>query len=172
LTVSSAGRAVWVPWYRHGTRRFELTLGRYPNIGLADARVMATLERADILKGANPAPEKRKAKAVAAKDWTVRALIQDYREKKLNTLARSTQVCYGRHLKQIDRKLGPLGAVSCVATSLGRTMSCRHGRGAVPNATAATRTSTRTPFANRSTIGSSSTSRRCVDSRLTTCAAR
>jgi integrase len=109
FTVSTAGRAVWVLRYRHGTRRFELTLGRYPDIGLADARAMATLKRADILKGANPATEKRKAKAVAAKDWTVRALIQDYREKKLITLARSTQVCYGRHLKKIDRKLGPLG---------------------------------------------------------------
>jgi integrase len=109
FTVSAAGRAVWVLRYRHGTRRFELTLGPYPDIGLADARGMSTLKRADILKGANPAAEKRKAKATAAKDWTVRALIQDYREKKLITLARSTQVCYGRHLLKIDRKLGPLG---------------------------------------------------------------
>lgn len=109
FTVSASGCAVWALRYRHGGRRHELTLGRYPDIGLSDARAMATIKRADIMKGANPVAEKRKAKAAAAKDWTVRALIKDYKEKKLVTLAKSTQVCYTRHLKRVERKLGSLG---------------------------------------------------------------
>lgn len=48
FTISRSGHAVWVLRYRHGQRRYELTLGRYPDIGLADARATATLKRADI----------------------------------------------------------------------------------------------------------------------------
>ena len=109
FTLSAAGKAVWILRYRIGGRRFELTLGTYPDIGLADARAMATVRRADVVRGVNPVAEKHKAKTVAAKDWTVRRLIQDYREKKLICLAASTQRSYGRHLKTIDRRLGTLG---------------------------------------------------------------
>lgn len=109
FTVSSAGCAAWVLRYRHGKRRYELTLGRYPDVTLAQARTLAAIKRVDILKGANPVAEKRKAKAAVAKDWTVRELIKDYKAKVLVTLAKSTRVCYGRHLKRIENKLGSLG---------------------------------------------------------------
>lgn len=108
FTVSAAGKAAWILRYRFGGRRFELTLGRYPDLGLAEARATAALRRADILRGVNPVAEKHKAKAVAAKDWTLRQLIQDYRAKKLANLAKSTQRSYGRHLKLVDRRLGTL----------------------------------------------------------------
>lgn len=109
FTVSAAGCAAWVLRYRYGNRRHELTLGRYPDISLSEARTMAAIKRVDVLKGANPVVEKRKAKAVAAKDWTVRELIKDYKAKVLITLAKSTRVCYTRHLKRIENRLGPLG---------------------------------------------------------------
>lgn len=108
FTLSAAGKAVWVLRYRIGKRRFELTLGAYPDLGLADARAMATVKRADIVRGGNPVAEKRKAKAVVAKDWTMRQLIQDYKVKKLVALSTSTQRSYGRHLKVLDRGLGSL----------------------------------------------------------------
>lgn len=109
FTVSANGCATWILRYRHGGRRYELTLGRYPDIGLAEARSTAAIKRADVLKGTNPAAEKVKAKATAVKDMTVRTLIQDYKQKKLVTLAKSTQVCYTRHLKRIEHRLGLLG---------------------------------------------------------------
>jgi integrase len=109
FTVSAAGCAAWVLRYRYGNRRHELTLGRYPDISLSEARTMAAIKRVDILKGANPGAEKRKAKAVAAKDWTVRELIKDYKTKVLITLAKSTRVCYTRHLKRVENRLGSLG---------------------------------------------------------------
>lgn len=108
FTLSAAGKAVWVLRYRFGTRRFELTLGPYPDLGLAEARAMATVKRADILRGVNPVAEKHKAKVVLARDWTLRNLIQDYRLKKLAALGSSTQRSYGRHLKLLDRRLGTL----------------------------------------------------------------
>lgn len=108
FTLSAAGKAVWVLRYRFGRRRFELTLGPYPELGLAEARGLAIVKRADILRGVNPVAEKHKAKVVLAKDWTLRQLIQDYRQKKLATLSSSTQRSYGRHLKRLDRFLGTL----------------------------------------------------------------
>ena len=108
FTLSTAGVAGWILRYRHGGRRRELTIGRYPDISLADARGIATIKRAEIMQGRNPAADKQKAKATAAKDWTVRELVKDYRAKKLVSLAHSTQVSYGRHLKRVEKKLGAL----------------------------------------------------------------
>ena len=108
FTLSAAGVAGWILRYRHGGRRRELTIGRYPDIGLADARGLAMIKRAEIMQGRNPAADKQKAKATAAKDWSVRELVKDYRAKKLVRLAESTQTSYGRHLKRVEKKLGAL----------------------------------------------------------------
>ncbi|MFZ1245711.1 MAG: integrase family protein, partial [Azonexus sp.] len=108
FTLSAAGAAGWILRYSHGGRRRELSIGRYPDISLADARGIATIKRAEIMQGRNPAADKQKAKATAAKDWTVRELVKDYRAKKLVSLAESTQVSYGRHLKRIENRLGAL----------------------------------------------------------------
>lgn len=106
FTLSSSGLAGWILRYRHGGRRKEVSIGRYPDIGLADARQLAIIKRAEVQLGRDPAAEKRKAKFMAARDWTVRELAKDYRDKRLVNLARSTQVCYGRHLQRIERRLG------------------------------------------------------------------
>ncbi|MDP3873915.1 MAG: Arm DNA-binding domain-containing protein [Methyloversatilis sp.] len=108
FTLSAAGATCWVLRYRYGGRRRELSIGRYPDISLADARGIATIKREEVMQGRNPAADKQKAKATAAKDWTVRELVKDYRAKKLVNLAESTQVSYGRHLKRIENKLGAL----------------------------------------------------------------
>jgi hypothetical protein len=86
-----------------------MTSGPYPAISLSEARTMALVKRAEIAQGKNPIAERLKAKAALAKDWTVRQLIKDYREKVLVTLAKSTCVCYSRHLKRIENRLGSLG---------------------------------------------------------------
>jgi len=43
FTLSAAGAAGWILRYRHGGRRRELSIGRYPDISLADARGTATI---------------------------------------------------------------------------------------------------------------------------------
>ena len=50
--------AAWILRYSFGGRRRELTIGRYPDIGLAEARGIATLKRAEVQQGRNPAAEK------------------------------------------------------------------------------------------------------------------
>ena len=48
FTLSAAGLAGWILRYRHGGRRRELSIGRYPDISLADGRdqqTFASLER-------------------------------------------------------------------------------------------------------------------------------
>ncbi len=51
FTLSTAGVAGLILRYRHGGRRRELTIGRYPDISLADARGIATIKRAEIMQG-------------------------------------------------------------------------------------------------------------------------
>ena len=109
FTLSAAGNAAWVLRYRYGNQRPEMTLGPYPAIGLSEARAMTLIKRAEIAQGKNPMAERRKAKVALAKDWTVRQLSKDYREKILVTLAKSTKVCYSRHLKRIENRFGSLG---------------------------------------------------------------
>ncbi len=60
FTLSAGGSAGWILRYSFGGRRRELTIGRYPDIGLAEARGIATLKRAEVQQGRNPAAEKHK----------------------------------------------------------------------------------------------------------------
>ncbi len=118
FVISPGGYAAWALRYRVGTRRPEMTLGPYPAIGLSEARKMALQKRAEIAQGKDPLGERRKAKAAAVKDWSVRRLAQDYREKILVSLARSTRVCYSRHLKRIENRLGTLGVRDVEASDI------------------------------------------------------
>ena len=104
FTMSAAGTASWVLRYRSEGRQVELTLGRYPDVTLAAARKLAAEKRVEVQQGRDPAAEKRRAKS--RRDWTVREVVADYREMVLPTLAKSTQVSYGRNLKRIETGLG------------------------------------------------------------------
>jgi hypothetical protein len=59
FALSAGGLAVWIFRYSFGGRHGELTIGRYPDIGLAEARGIATLKRAEVQQGRNPAAEKQ-----------------------------------------------------------------------------------------------------------------
>src|SRR5436309_1897185 len=89
FTLSQSGTASWILRYRHGGRLRELTIGNYPDIGLSEARKRAREQRAEIDRGNDPASDKRKAKALVLRDWTVCRLIEDYREKVLTGLGMS-----------------------------------------------------------------------------------
>jgi Arm DNA-binding domain len=110
FTLSVAGATAWVLRYRHGGRRQEVTLGRYPDMSLAAARLTASKKRLALLDGVNPADEVRKTKA--HRDWTVRELIKDYQVLVLSNLAESTQRSYGRNLKRIENGMGAMSVQS------------------------------------------------------------
>jgi len=84
FTLSGPGTATWILRYSlPGGRRRELTIGNYPDIPLARARVLAREERAAIDRGEDPANRKKVVKMESQMSWTVRALIADFKEKKL-----------------------------------------------------------------------------------------
>jgi integrase len=108
FTLSKAGTATWVLRYRIAGRARELTIGNFPDVGLADARKISREKRAEVDRAGDPAADKRQVKALAMKDWTVRQLVEDYRAKILFGLGESTQKGYGRSLKRIEDRLGSL----------------------------------------------------------------
>jgi len=114
FTLSSAGTAAWILRFRFRGRRQEVTIGRYPDVTLAAARLIAAKQRLAIVEGVNPADEARKNKSV--RDWTVRELIRDYRDLILVNFAPSTQQSYGRNLKRIENWMGAM-SVQSVAPS-------------------------------------------------------
>lgn len=81
FTLSKGGTAAWVLRYRIGGRRKELTIGNYPDLGLAAAREKARAHRVAIDEGRDPAAEKQERKTRAMAAWTMRELVADYREK-------------------------------------------------------------------------------------------
>lgn len=84
FTLSASGTASWVLRYRAGGgRRRELTIGNYPDIGLAAAREKARAFRVAIDEGRDPSIEKSQEKARAMAAWTVSDLEADFRIKVL-----------------------------------------------------------------------------------------
>ncbi|MBK6356044.1 MAG: DUF4102 domain-containing protein [Betaproteobacteria bacterium] len=108
FTLSAAGAAGWILRYSHGGRRRELSIGRYPDISLADARGIATIKRAEIMQGGNPAADKQKAKSIAAKDWTARTGPRTTGPRSSGGWLRARRWKPWRHLKRIENRLGAL----------------------------------------------------------------
>ena len=90
FTLSKAGRAAWVLRYRVGGKAREKTLGQYPDISLAEARKLASENRARVQQGVDVAAEKQKARREASTAWTVRQLAEDYLQKSVGRLEEST----------------------------------------------------------------------------------
>jgi integrase len=80
IRITPSGHKSWTLFYRHHGRLRRLALGRYPDVGLADARKAATQERGRILDGADPA-EERKADRATYGD-TVGALFDLYKSQR------------------------------------------------------------------------------------------
>lgn len=78
IRVTPSGHKSWVLLYRHHGRLRRLTLGRYPDRGLAEARKEALNARGRILNGADPAAEKHDERATYGD--TVGALYELYKK--------------------------------------------------------------------------------------------
>lgn len=111
FTLSAAGLAAWVLRYRYGSRRAEVTIGRYPDMGLTQARKEAAALRVQINSGDNPALIRRREKTAAVAALTVRQLVDDYRNKVLPARAAKTRATHEYHLDSfILPKLGAMHA--------------------------------------------------------------
>ncbi len=101
FTLSAKGLASWVLRYRFGGRPRELTIGRYQDISLANARKAATDARAKIQGGFDVAREKRRTKVETAAAMSFRKLAADYMEKKFPHLAANTIYQRRSHIERI-----------------------------------------------------------------------
>jgi integrase len=111
FTLSVKGTAAWILRYRFGGGVRELTLGRYPDIPLMEARKLATEHRVKIYQGADVAREKQRAKVRAATLETFGKLAKDYMDKVFPALSATTAQQRRRHIERlILPKLGPLPA--------------------------------------------------------------
>lgn len=101
FTLSAKGTAAWVLRYRFGGKPRELTLGRYPDNSLADARKRASEARAKIQQGADVAREKQRTRHDTAAAMTFRQLATDYMEKRFPGLAANTVKQRRQHIEKI-----------------------------------------------------------------------
>jgi integrase len=108
FTLSGTGAASWVLRFRFGGKPRELTIGRYPEISLSEAKRLARQARAQIQQGIDPARQKRLDKLSRAGDMTVSELSSDYQSKILPALAAQTQRNRRTYLADIESALGPL----------------------------------------------------------------
>ena len=119
FTLSAKGTAAWVLRYRFGGRPRELTLGRYPDIGLAKARELATAARAQVQQGKDVARDKQTDNAQRAAARTFRELAASYMAVAFPGMAGSTIQHRRRHIeKDLLPRLGPIAARDVTAADI------------------------------------------------------
>jgi len=108
LVVQPSGKKSWALRYRYAGKPKKLTLGRWPLIGVADARKAATEALDTLDHGDDPGAKKKAAKATAlaaqlAERDTVAKLVDLYAARHLSTLKS------GDHARQfLDRFVVPI----------------------------------------------------------------
>ena len=105
LIVQPSGKKGWQVRYRHGGKHRRMSLGKFPMIGLADARERAREVLIAAQAGRDPAGEVAAAKAAEAAEGdrerdTVRALIEQYDRRHLSKLRSGRQV-----RRELDRHI-------------------------------------------------------------------
>ena len=89
--ITPKGAKSWRYDYRHAGRRLTLTIGRFPDVGLALARKRLSEARAAVAAGTSPAAEKKKKKLeerLAAKN-TLQARAEEWYEAKAPRMSKS-----------------------------------------------------------------------------------
>jgi integrase len=96
LVVQPSGAKAWALRYRFGGKPAKLTLGRWPIMGVADARAAASEAIAAVERGKNPAAEKQATKAAkteaALSDRDkIKTLVGQFHKRHLSTLKSGAQ---------------------------------------------------------------------------------
>jgi len=119
LTVSAAGTATWILRYRIDGKQREVTIGRYPEYSIVDAKNKAIDARRKIMDGIDVAREKQQGKTTRAANKTFEALALDYEAKILPGMAASTIKARQYHIHSwLIPKLGNIAAKDVVAADI------------------------------------------------------
>lgn len=114
LLVTPAGGKLWRLKFRVDGKERKLSLGRYPEVSLADARKEREAARSQMAKGADPAREKQRKKVQAklSAENTFAAIAAEYCAKKKadgkNGWVASTAVRCEYLLSQLEKSIGHL----------------------------------------------------------------
>lgn len=135
FTLSARGTAAWILRYRFSGKGREITLGRYPELSLSDARRLATEARAKVQQGADVAREKQRARVQTAAAQTFRQLAADYMRKAFPNLAESTASQRRRHINKLI--LPRLGAIPAREVTAGDVVAVIEAVGENSKSTAA-----------------------------------
>lgn len=109
FTLSKGGTAAWVVRFRHGGKPRELTLGRYPDKSLAQAREDARKARDSIQNGVDVARKKQIDRIERSGLHSFRQLADDYKKKTFPSLAPNTVKQRKQHIdKRILPKIGQI----------------------------------------------------------------
>lgn len=101
FTLSAKGTATWVLRYSLAGKSRELTIGRYPEYSISQAKAAALEARAKVQAGTDVAREKRQATIQRAGSQSFAELARDYMAKKLPGLADHTRAYRGRYIDKI-----------------------------------------------------------------------
>lgn len=111
ITVSNTGTATWVLRYRVGARPRELTLGRYPDVGIRRARELAHEARNRLNDGVDPSAANRAGRAAAALGKpTVEAVVRDWYGKEIAATYAHPEKVLQSLTKHVLPRLGPMFA--------------------------------------------------------------
>jgi integrase len=110
LLVTAKGGKLWRYNFSFKNKKYTLSLGKFPSLSLADARVMHIDARNQIAKGINPLEEKRKQKALKnqldqEKNHTFQKVLEIWLKKKKKEVVESTFI---RMEKGIKRDFHPI----------------------------------------------------------------
>jgi integrase len=121
FTLSKNGTAAWVLRYRHASRQREITLGRYPDLGLAAVRIAASKLRLRVTEGEDVSSLRQAERArgaieahtfdALAREWLGAAVGEKYAARVRRTLERYAFPTIGKlapndvHPQHIDRVL-------------------------------------------------------------------
>lgn len=127
FTLSQKGTAAWIFRYRFGGKQKEITIGRYPDLSLSNARKTVVGLRKQVIDGFDVALEKQldkqKQKSIVTLDDFVDEYLQNQTQLKHPEIPRQR---YDKHVKSVIGNL-PIDRVS--ATQLYDLLqSIRHGK--------------------------------------------
>ena len=103
LRISPAGKKSWIYLYRFDGRARRLTLGAYPDMGLADAHEAHAKAKRELSKGTDPGEKDQLKKAAHRNAFTVANLVNEYIERH----AKKKKITWREDLRCLNKDVLP-----------------------------------------------------------------
>ena len=110
LRVNTSGHKSWITRYRHNGKLVKLTLSKYTEMSLADARDAHNKIRSQLNQGLNPQAEAQAKRVNRLQDPTVEELVDDYLERYAKPRKRTWQIDAWTLRKDLVPRFGKMKA--------------------------------------------------------------